>query len=68
MPGGWRLGRRLVQELLIRNYAATRTRIGDLAWRARYHTRSELTREIRLWFDHGEDMLAAGGGLHVVRR
>lgn len=48
---------RLMQALLIRHYAATHTRIGDLAWRARYHTHHELSLEIRLWFDH-QDLIA----------
>jgi predicted N-acetyltransferase YhbS len=41
---------RLMQEALIRGYASTETRIGDVAWRARYHTHYELSLEIRLWF------------------
>ena len=41
---------RLMQELLIRGHDSTHTRIGDLAWRARYHTHYELSHEIQLWF------------------
>ena len=48
---------RLMQAMLIRHYAATHTRIGDLAWRARYHTHHELSLEIRLWFD-ANDLIA----------
>lgn len=45
---------RLMQELLARHYAHTHTRIGDVAWRARYHTHHELSLEIRLWFEDEE--------------
>lgn len=45
---------RLMQGLLIRHFARTHTRIGDVAWRARSHTHHELSLEIRLWFDHDE--------------
>ena len=48
---------RLMQQALIRGYDSTETRIGDLAWRARYHTHYELALEIRLWFD-GSDLAA----------
>ena len=60
---------RLMQALLIRDYNVTHTRIGDIAWRARYHTHHELSLEIRLWFEH-EDLIAwtwlrTGGGLDL---
>lgn len=48
---------RLMQVLLTRHYVFTHTRIGDIAWRARYHTHHELSLEIRLWFEH-EDLIA----------
>lgn len=48
---------RLMQEALISGYESTHTRIGDLAWRARYHTHSELSLEIRLWLE-GEKLVA----------
>ena len=45
---------RLMQEALIRGYDSTDTRIGDLAWRARYHTHHELSLEVSLWFEESE--------------
>ncbi|HEX4212864.1 MAG TPA: hypothetical protein VIA06_06000 [Candidatus Dormibacteraeota bacterium] len=60
---------RLMQALLIRDYAVTHTRIGDIAWRTRYHTHHELSLEIRLWFEQ-EGLIAwtwlrTGGGLDL---
>lgn len=46
-----------MQAFLSRHYATTHTRVGDLAWRARYHTHHELSLEIRLWFDQ-DDLVA----------
>lgn len=48
---------RLMQEALIRDYDSTHTRIGDVAWRRRYHTHHELSLEIRLWLD-GPELVA----------
>ena len=47
----------LMQVALIRGYDSTHTRIGDVAWRTRYHTHHELSLEVRLWLR----------GPHVVR-
>jgi predicted N-acetyltransferase YhbS len=49
---------RLMQEMLSRHYALTHTRVGDVAWRARYHTHHELSLEIRLWFDDADRLVA----------
>jgi ribosomal protein S18 acetylase RimI-like enzyme len=38
-----------MQDAVSRNYKHTLTRIGDIAWRARFHSHSELGREIQLW-------------------
>lgn len=48
---------RLMQEALICGYDSTHTRIGDVAWRARYHTHHELSLESRLWLE-GPELVA----------
>jgi GNAT superfamily N-acetyltransferase len=40
---------RAMQAALAAAHAQTHVRIGDLAWRARFHTHRELSLEIRLW-------------------
>jgi predicted N-acetyltransferase YhbS len=46
-----------MQELLSYHHASTHTRIGDVAWRSRFHTHHELSLEVRLWFE-GDDLVA----------
>jgi ribosomal protein S18 acetylase RimI-like enzyme len=43
-----------MEETLARAYGQTQVRVGDVAWRARYHTHSHLSLEIRLWDVGGE--------------
>lgn len=48
---------RLRQDLLVRHYGSTHTRIGDVAWRSRIHAHHELSLEINLWLD-GDELIA----------
>jgi GNAT superfamily N-acetyltransferase len=45
---------RLMQDAVSRSYEHTLTRVGDIAWRARFHSHSELASEIRLWENRGQ--------------
>jgi mycothiol synthase len=60
---------RLMQDALIRDYNSTETRIGDVAWQARYDTHYELSLEIRLWLDSADliawTWLRTRGGLDM---
>lgn len=44
---------RRMQAAVARAYLTTSLRVGDLAWLSRYHTRRELSLDIRLWEDDG---------------
>lgn len=60
-----------MQDAVSRAYPHTLTRVGDIAWRARYHTHSELALEIVLWLDGsriaGYTWLRTKGGFDMFR-